>query len=108
MIEFSKIPVNSQTADQLLRKLIADIGTGPWTEEELRRMVDEGCAAAVVVLKSIDGPMKAALDKFPDEGDKSVVEMVVITMVLKTLDRAIDLKMMESFLGMLGIKRPEG
>lgn len=104
MIEFSKLPINSQVADQLLRKVLADIGTGTYTEDQLRSMVDEGCAAALAALSAIDGPMKIALDKFADESDKSIVEMVALTMMLKTLDRAIELKMLESLLGILGIK----
>lgn len=107
-MRFSDIPVNTAAADHLTRKLIHDLGTGPgdWTEEEIRRMVDEGCAAAVVILRSIDGPLDAAKGKF-SEDQQRVVEMVAITMTLKTLDRAVELIMLESFLGMLGIKPPK-
>lgn len=107
-MRFSDTPVNSAAADHLARKLITDIGAGPgdWTEEEIRRMVDEGCAAAVTIIRSLDGPLESAKSKF-SEHQQQVVEMVAIVMTLKTLDRAVELMMLESFLGMLGIKPPK-
>lgn len=105
-MRFSELPVQSDAADHLARKLIADIGSGPYGEEELRRMVDEGCAAAVAALKALDGPLDAAKSKF-DESQHGTIDMIAISMMVNTLHRAIDLIALESFLGMLGIKPPK-
>lgn len=101
MIKFSELPVNSGAADALTAQLVADVGRA-WTQDEIRRMVDEGCAASVAILKAIDGPMQEALSRFSKE-DQPVVFMIVLTMTMKTLDAAIEAHMLESFLRMMGI-----
>lgn len=107
MIKFSELPVQTSAADHLYESVLQDIGTGTYTPDQIRRMVDEGCAVAIAALKSIDKPMAEALKSF-DESEQTIVEMVAVVMMTNTLKAASDVLLTESFFRMLGIPIPRG
>lgn len=108
MIRFSESTIQPAAADNLVKQLMEQVG-GPdsYSEEELRRMVDEGCAAAVAILKSMDARLDSAGANFP-VADRRVVEMVTFIMIQRTLGKAIDMIVAESFLAMMfGFRPPQ-
>lgn len=101
MIRFSNSAIQPQASDNLVKQLIGEVGgPGGYSEEELRRMVDEGCAAAVAILKSMDARLDAATAGF-DQADQRVVEMVTFIMIQRTLSKSIELIVAESFISMM-------
>lgn len=106
MIKFADLPTVPEAADNLYEALLKDLGTGLYTEDELRKIVDEGCAIAVVVMKSIDSPMAAGAANLPKD-QHNLVQMVALTMLSNTLRAAIDAAMLESFMTMLLGRPPE-
>lgn len=99
MIKFADLPTVPAAADNLYETLLKDLGTGPYTPDELRKVVDEGCAISIAIMKSIDVPMAAGAANLP-KNQHDLVQMVALTMTLNTLRAAIDVAMMESFLTM--------